>query len=392
MMKWERVLCLVLDGCGAGSAPDAEEYGDVGENEGHTLYNVYRRVGKIEAPLLERMGFFRSAGVPLSTGLEPEAVWGRLREVSAGKDSITGHWEMMGIHLARPLPTYPHGFPDEVIKPFEERIGMKVLGNYPASGTEIIQELGEEHIRTGRPIVYTSADSVFQIACHESVVPLEKLYEMCRIAREILKEPHHVGRVIARPFTGDAERGFVRTENRRDFPLPPPPNLIDKISVTYGPVFGIGIIPQIFAHRGFREVPRTQNNRAHFEMVRRALKSDARFIWANFEDFDMLYGHRNDPEGFARALKEFDEELADILAKLSPADLLLLTADHGNDPTTPSTDHTREFVPFCAWSPGRVKGVCLGDLEGFWQVGAAVADALGVPFDVCQSPLKGLLG
>lgn len=390
-MRWERVVCIVLDGCGAGSAPDAGEYGDVGENEGHTLLNIYRRVGNIEAPLLERMGFFLGAGVPLVSVSEPEGVWGRLRVVSAGKDSITGHWEMMGIHLKRPLPTYPQGFPDEVIKSFEERIGRKVLGNCPASGTEIIQKLGAEHMKTGFPIVYTSADSVFQIACHESVVPLESLYAMCEIAREILEEPHNVGRVIARPFTGDPESGFVRTGNRRDYPLPPPRNLVDGISEKYGSVFGIGIIPQIFAYRGFKDVPRTENNRAHFEMLQVALRSDARFIWANFEDFDMLYGHRNDPVGFARALAEFDVGLTDVVGRLSSGDLLIVTADHGNDPTTPSTDHTREFVPFCAWSPGWLGSISLGDLEGLWHVGASVAHALGIRFDVCQSPLAEFL-
>lgn len=367
----------MLDGCGAGPAPDAQDFGDCGENEGNTLKNVWESVGGFEAPVLSRMGFLKAGGIDCK---EVEAVWGRLREISKGKDTITGHWEMMGVHLQRPFPIYPQGFPLSIIKEFEKRIGRQTIGNVAASGTEIIQRLGKQHMETGCPIIYTSADSVFQIACHEEIVPLEELYKMCRIARDLLVEPHAVGRVIARPFIGTPETGFQRTRNRKDFPSPPPHNAIDIISENIGEVFGIGVIPEIFSGRGFRSVPRTQNNKEHYHMLRNALESDARFIWANFEDFDMLYGHRNDPHGFAKALEEFDTMLAGIFYRLREGDLLILTADHGNDPTTPSTDHSREYVPFCLWTSGMRGTKHLGDRDGFWHVGATISDAFGVPF------------
>jgi len=376
-LKFQRVICIVLDGCGAGHAPDAKDFGDFDKNEGDTLKHVWESSGGFDAPILSRMGFLKAGGIDCK---EVEAVWGRLREVSIGKDTITGHWEMMGIHLKHPLPVYPRGFPLSLIEEFEKRIGKPTIGNVATSGTEIIHRLGKHHMETGFPIVYTSADSVFQIACHEEIVPLEELYRMCRIARDLLVEPHAVGRVIARPFIGSPETGFQRTGNRKDFPLPPPYNAIDLLSEKIGKVFGIGVIPEIFAGRGFRSVLRTQSNQEHYRMLMNALESDARFIWANFEDFDMLYGHRNDPQGFAKALEEFDRMLANILSWLREGDLLILTADHGNDPTTPSTDHTREYVPFSLWTLGMRKSKHLGDREGFWHVGATIADAFDVPF------------
>ena len=269
---------------------------------------------------------------------------------------------MMGVVVDEPFPTYPQGFPIPLIKLFEERIGTQTLGNRPASGTQIIQEIGSFHLETGFPIVYTSADSVFQIACHEDVVPVEQLYEYCRIAREICVPPNNVQRVIARPFNGNAKDGFVRTERRKDFPLEAPLNLVDRI----GDVFGIGVVPELFAGRGFRPVRRTQSNAEHAQMLEEALASDARFIFANFEDFDMLYGHRNDPKGFAKCLESFDAEvLGPLLSRLKPDDLLILTADHGNDPTDASTDHSREYVPFVAVGGGMPNQENLGDLEGF---------------------------
>ncbi|MBI3721692.1 MAG: phosphopentomutase, partial [Fimbriimonas ginsengisoli] len=298
---------------------------------------------------------------------------GRLRELSMGKDSVTGHWEMMGIRTERAFPTYPRGFPKDLVNSFEAAIGSEVLGNRAASGTEIIAELGEEHVRTGRHILYTSADSVFQIACHERVVPLERLYEVCRIARGLCVEPDNIQRVIARPFVGDSSSGFTRTGHRRDFPIPPPPNLIDRI----GDVLGLGVVPELFDHRGFRNVPRTQSNVEHAKALAAGMNSDARFIFSNFEDFDMLYGHRNDVAGFARALEGFDAILGEVLDRLKPDDLLILTADHGNDPTSSSTDHSREFVPFCAVGNG-LEPKALGDLDGMWAVGMAVATWLGV--------------
>ena len=369
---FDRVICIVMDGCGAGAAPDAELFGDVGHNEGHTLANVWTSAGGIEAPTLASIGLFAAAGIP---GPEPRAAYGRMREISIGKDTVTGRWEMMGIRLEKPFPTYPKGFPIPLIKEFESKIGLQTIGNEPASGTEIIQRLGPMHLETGCPIVYTSADSVFQVACHEDIIPVDRLYEICRIAREMLVAPNNVGRVIARPFRGSIEAGFTRTENRKDYPLSPPENIVDKVAEKYGEVYGIGVIPEVFCGRGFRKVGRTQDNSEHQRTLIEALKSDAKFIWANFEDFDMLYGHRNDAPGFAKALTVFDGYLATTMARLRDGDLLLLTADHGNDPTTPSTDHSREYVPLCAYYSG-IKPRALGDLVGMWQVGETVLGAL----------------
>ncbi|MCS7272666.1 MAG: phosphopentomutase, partial [Fimbriimonadales bacterium] len=307
--------------------------------------------------------------------------FGIVQPYSKGKDSVTGHWEMMGIHTEVPFPTYPNGFPPEVIRAFEARIGRGVLGNYPASGTEIIKQLGMEHLRTGKPIVYTSADSVFQIAAHESVIPLEELYRMCEIARELLQPPHHVQRVIARPFVGDSPETFRRTENRRDFPLPPPRNLIDLLAEQGIGVYGVGVVPELFVYRGFRHAERTQNNREHYAALLRALESDCEFIFANFEDFDMLYGHRNDPHGFARALAEFDDMLAELLPRLRPDDLLILTADHGNDPTTPSTDHSREYLPLLMYSPAIPEGRDLGMRHTLADIGATIGGIWGITLE-----------
>lgn len=356
---------MVLDGCGAGAAPDHAIFGD-GPGVA-TIRNTWNAVGGIKAPNLTSVGFFSACGVD---GLSPDrGAWGRLREVSMGKDSVTGHWEMMGIVTAEPFPTYPNGFPPEVVSTFEKAIGRRVLGNCAASGTEIIDRLGDEMVATGQPILYTSADSVFQVAAHEAVVPVEQLYQWCQTARGQLTAPHNVQRVIARPFEGSRGQ-YSRTTRRRDFPLAPPPNLIDRI----GDVFGIGVVPELFGHRGFRPGTRTQNNAEHAARLMEALESDARFIFANFEDFDMLYGHRNDATGFASCLEQFDPMLGKVLSRLGPDDLLILTADHGNDPTDTSTDHTREFVPFCA-VPGHGP---MGDLEGMSRVGQAVATYLGI--------------
>ncbi len=330
-----RAILLVLDGCGAGAAPDWAEYGD--EPGAATVRNVWDRCGGLSLPNLEEMGFLAPCGIGSAP---PGAFWARLRPEGKGKDSVTGHWEMMGAVVREPFPTFPSGFPEDLVGAFEEEIGRKVLANRPASGTRIIEELGEESLRTGRPILYTSADSVFQIAAHESAVPIDQLYEWCAIARRLCAPPHGVQRVIARPFAGEPG-AFQRTARRRDFPMEPPPNLADEV----GDVLGIGVVPELFAGRGFRKLPRTQSNREHFIALMFALESDARLIFANFEDFDMLYGHRSDPEGFGRCLEEFDGMLGRIRASLREDDLLLVTADHGNDPTDASTDHTREYVP-----------------------------------------------
>ncbi|MEJ5172005.1 MAG: phosphopentomutase, partial [Fimbriimonadales bacterium] len=371
-------IVVVLDGCGAGAAPDAAAFGDA--HGPATIRHTWDSVGGVRAPHLAACGFFAACGVPEagSPGLEAWSVgWGRLRPLSAGKDSVTGHWELMGVVTEKPFPTYPDGFPPELVEPFERAIGSRVLGNKPASGTEIIRELGPEHVATGRPILYTSADSVFQIACHEEVVPVERLYEMCRIARALCVPPHNVQRVIARPFVGNEQEGFVRTGRRKDFPLEPPRNLVDAV----GGVWGVGVVPELFAGRGFRPLPRTHDNREHGEALLQGLASDARFVFANFEDFDMLFGHRNDPIGFARALEAFDGYLPSVLDRLTEGDLLILTADHGNDPTDLSTDHTREHVPFCVLERG--SGVCeLGDLAGLTKVAEAVAGHLGLALPV----------
>jgi phosphopentomutase len=378
----KRAIVIVLDGCGAGEAPDAPAFGD--HDHPSTIRHVWEAAGGFHAPALASIGFQAACGIESGEdwGIVPTARWGRLRELSnGGKDSVTGHWEMMGIVTEEPFPTYPQGFPAELISEFERRIGSAVLGNKPASGTAIIAELGEEHVRTGRPIVYTSADSVFQVAAHEAVVPIERLYEICRIARELCVPPNGVQRVIARPFEGEAG-AFRRTERRKDFPLPPPENLVDLVK----DVYGIGVVPELFGGRGFRSVRRTQNNAEHTGMLFEALESDARFVFANFEDFDMLFGHRNDPKGFAGALEAFDPILRRLLDSLTPDDLLIITADHGNDPTSPSTDHSREYVPVCVVGTGLVGGP-VGDVEGMAAVGATVAAHLGVGWNVGHSLL-----
>jgi phosphopentomutase len=378
-MPFSRVVLIVMDGCGVGAALDAAEYGDTGENTPNTLGHLAEAVGGLNLPTLQSMGLGNIIPIRgVEPASKPKAFYGKVQPYSKGKDSVTGHWEMMGIHTEQPFPTYPEGFPSELIAEFEQRIGRKVLGNYPASGTEIIKQLGEEHLRTGFPIVYTSADSVFQIAAHEAVIPIEELYRMCEIAREMLQPPHHVQRVIARPFEGSDASTFRRTERRRDFPLPPPPNLIDRLAERGVGVYGIGVVPEIFTYRGFRYAERTQSNRAHFEAVLRALQSDCAFIFANFEDFDMLYGHRNDPNGFAQALAEFDAMLATIREQLQPTDLLILTADHGNDPTTPSTDHSREYLPLLLSSPAWEEGQSVGMRRSLADVGATIGQLWGI--------------
>jgi len=373
-MQLERIILVVLDGCGVGAAPDAADYGDTGVNHPNTLGHLAEAVGGLNLPVLQSLGLgniLALRGVPPAN--PPRAHYGKVQPHSKGKDSVTGHWEMMGIHTETPFPTYPNGFPPDLIRAFEARIGRETLGNYPASGTEIIKQLGMEHLRTGKPIVYTSADSVFQIAAHEAVIPLDELYRMCEIARDLLQPPHHVQRVIARPFVGDSPETFKRTENRRDFPLPPPYNLIDALSERGIGVYGIGVVPELFVYRGFRQAERTQSNPEHYAALLRALQSDCAFLFANFEDFDMLYGHRNDPHGFARALEAFDAMLADLLPRLQPTDLLILTADHGNDPTTPSTDHSREYLPLILYSPAFSQGSTVGTRDTLADIGATIA-------------------
>ncbi len=371
-----RVILIVLDSVGAGEAPDAEAYGDVGSN---TLGNIAAAMGGLHLPNLQQLGLgniLPLAGVPAVA--EPAGAFGRMQEISCGKDTTAGHWELAGTPLLNPLPTYPHGFPAELLAEFERQIGRGTLGNIPASGTVIIEQLGEEHLRTGKPIVYTSADSVFQIAAHEEIIPLPQLYEMCQIARRLLVGEHGVGRVIARPFVGQPG-SFKRTANRRDFSLPPPAgNLLETVQASGLPVVAIGKIHDIFADRHIDFSYPTKDNADGMQTILTTMaKHQTGLIWANLVDFDMQFGHRNDVAGYAAALEAFDAWLPQLLAQLQPADLLLITADHGNDPTTSSTDHSREYVPVLASGAMVAGGRDLGIRPSFADLGATAADYLG---------------
>ena len=377
MPNFDRVIVVVLDGVGAGELPDADLYGDVGSS---TLAHTAEAVGGLNLPTMQALGLgniLTLLGVPPVEN--PRASFGRMREASPGKDTITGHWEIAGVVLPRPFPTYPKGFPLEVITAFEGAIGTKTLGNYPASGTVVIEHLGARHLNTGFPIVYTSADSVFQIAMHEALFPVERQYEICQIAREILRGEHEIGRVICRPFEG-VEGSFKRTERRKDFPVSPPPTVLDAVFEANLGVHAIGKIYEIFNGRGVSRWDHTTNNAAHTTAVLEAVKgSDCRFIFANLEDFDMLYGHRNNPQGMAQALEEWDRHLPEILSALRPTDLLILTADHGNDPTTPSTDHSREYPFLLAYTPQNEKGRSLGDRETYADISATIRESFSLP-------------
>jgi phosphopentomutase len=372
-----RAIIIILDGVGVGALPDAADYGDVGSD---TLGNLARAAGGLHLPVLGGLGLGNVIPVAgVAPAPHPRASYGRLREINPGKDSISGHWEIGGVLLERPFPTYPHGFPAEVIRSFETAIGRKTIGNVVASGTEIIQRLGEEHVSSGRPIVYTSADSVFQIAAHEEVIPLASLYDYCRTARAMLRGEHGVGRVIARPFLGS--RGdFRRTGNRRDFSIEPVgPTLLDRTREAGLPVIAIGKIVDLYAGRGMTEQRVTHNNAEGMAELERALEEvDRGLIMANLVDFDMVWGHRNDVPGFKGGLEVFDAWLPKALDRLRPGDLLFLTADHGNDPTTPSTDHSREYVPVLVTGPEVAGGVNLGDRDSFADLGATAAEHLGV--------------
>ena len=375
----KRVFVLVLDSFGIGALPDAASFGDEGA---HTLDHLVAAAGGLDVPRLVRLGLGSIEGVrsvPRVPG--PEGAFGRAAEVSPGKDSSTGHWEMMGCALDRAFPVFPRGFPPEILDPFVRRAGLPgVLGNVPASGTEIVDRLGAEHLATGKPIVYTSADSVFQVAAHAERFGLARLYEICGIAREIL-DPHGVGRVIARPFVG-APGSFRRTYDRRDFSMPPPrETVLDRIARAGVPVLGIGKISEIFAGRGVAESVHTEGNHDGMaETTRIAGELERGFVFVNLIDFDMLYGHRRDPLGYRKALEAFDGDFAELEGRLRADDLVILSADHGNDPTkTETTDHTREYVPVLATGPRVRPGVDLGTRESFADVGATVEEALGLP-------------
>lgn len=388
----QRVALVVCDSFGVGEAPDAADYGDAGSN---TLGHVAEAVGGLEAPNLSRLGLGLVTEMKgLSAAAAAGTAHGRQRERSAGKDTTTGHWELAGIVLDRPFPTYPDGFPPEVIDPFERAIGHEVLGNVAASGTEIIERLGEEHLRTGRPIVYTSADSVFQVACHVEVVPLDQLYEWCRIARRILDGDHRVGRVIARPFDGPPG-GFFRRPERRDFSVPPPGRTVLAFLVAAGiAVFGVGKIGDIFGGQGLTEFRYSQSNDDGVDITVDYLARPGRtLVVTNLVDFDSKYGHRNDPEGYARCVEAFDRRLPEIEGALADG-VLFLTGDHGCDPTdTSSTDHTREYTPVLVSGARTTEAVDLGTRSTFGDLGQTVADLFGVrPEGLAGESFAGLLG
>ena len=367
---------IVLDGVGVGELPDAEKFGDKGSN---TLGNL-DRMRPLRLPNLAAMGMGNI--IPLSSIVPckyPLASYGRMAEASPAKDSTIGHWELAGLISENPLPTYPNGFPTEVITAFQQAIGRPILGNVVASGTEIIQELGDEHCRTGYPIVYTSADSVFQVAAHEEIIPPDDLYGMCKMARQILQGKHAVGRVIARPFVGKNGQ-YTRTRRRRDFSLPPPGmTLLDVLKEAGIPTVGIGKIDDLFAGRGLSDIRHTESNQQGVDDTLRAMvEPSPRFIFTNLIDFDMLWGHRNDVEGFATGLEEFDCRLPELLESLKDNDVLVITADHGNDPTTPSTDHSREYVPLLITGPKLHAGIKLGIRNSFADLAATAAEYFSV--------------
>jgi len=372
-----RVTLIVLDSVGIGELPDAGRYGDVGSD---TLANTARAVGGLQLPNLQRLGL---GNIHPILGIPPEAApqgaYGRMAELSAGKDTTIGHWEIAGIVSPKPLPTYPHGFPPNVIADYERRIGHKTLGNYPASGTVIIDELGPEHMRTGYPIVYTSADSVFQVAAHEEVMPVEELYRICRIAREMLTGEHNVGRVIARPFVGPPG-AFQRTDRRRDFSAPPPQRtLLDHVVQAGQMVWAVGKIEDIFARQGISHAVHTHDDADGVDKTLEALRQAGHgLIFTNLVDFDMLYGHRNNAPGYAAALQAVDARVPELLGALRGDDVLVFTADHGCDPTTPSTDHSREYVPLLVYGQSVQPGVDLDTRTSFADLGATITEWLGL--------------
>jgi phosphopentomutase len=368
--RFERIVAIVLDSVGIGQLPDASRYGDEGSD---TLGNIARRV-PLHLPTLRHLGLDRlvpALGTPAGA---PAGAWGRMKEASAGKDSVTGHWEMAGIVLDRPFPTFPDGFPADVMRAFETGIGRRAIGNVVASGTEVIERFGVEHVRTGAPIVYTSADSVFQIAAHEDIVPVPELYRFCEVAFEIVARGLGVGRVIARPFVGEPG-AFRRTSRRHDYALEPPTDtLLDHLTAAGHPVVAVGKIRDLFAGRGIARHLTSASDDEGMDRIEEAMREVPRgLIWANLVDFDQLYGHRNDVDGYARNLERFDARLSDLLPHLRPTDLLVITADHGNDPTTPSTDHSREYVPLLMAGAGVADGAALGTRETFADLGQTIA-------------------
>ena len=372
-----RIIIIVLDSVGIGEMPDASNFGDEGSN---TLVNTAKAVGGLNIPNLEGFGLGKIKNIlGVSEDIEERAFYGKMSEASAAKDTTSGHWEITGIITKQPFPTYPEGFSEDVIEKFVKTIGRPVLGNKTASGTEIIKELGAEHIKTGAPIVYTSADSVFQIAACESVISVESLYGICESARGLLRGEHNVGRVIARPFV--VKNGeYIRTEKRKDFSLlPSGETLLDKAVRDGHEVIGVGKIGDIFAHKGVTKEIHTYDNNDSISKTIECINSDFKgILFTNLIDFDMKYGHRNNPEGYARALESFDRRLPEIVAALREKDIVFITADHGCDPTTPSTDHSREYVPLLVYGKRLGKPKSLGIRKSFADIGATAAEALNI--------------
>ena len=384
-----RVFLTVLDAVGAGNAPDAAEYGDLGANTlGHVIAAAH--------PNLPNMAALGLSRIPDTGYPEPERIagaYGRAIEVSAGKDTTSGHWEMAGVRVKQAFPTFPEGFPAEFMERYEKAIGFRCIGNKPASGTAILDELGEEHLRNKTPIVYTSGDSVFQIACHEELFPPEQLYEFCRIARDMLQGPLGVGRVIARPFIGDRAGNFKRTGRRRDFSMPPCGRTLPQVVKEAGmESIGVGKIEDIFAHEGLTKSDHAAGNPACMDSLIRIMDTDFEGLcFTNLVDTDSVYGHRNDPMGFAKALEEFDARLPEMMSRMRDGELMIITADHGCDPCDVSTDHSREMVPILAWTPGMKKAVDLGTRSTYADIAATCAEWLGLPERFDAESFAGLL-
>lgn len=373
----KRVFLIVLDSFGIGEMPDAANYGDKGSN---TLGTVAKSP-EFSMPNMEKLGLFNIDGVTAKAPYAaPEGVFARMTEQSAGKDTTTGHWEIAGLISKKPMPTFPNGFPQEMLDEFSKAVGRKVLCNKPYSGTQVIQDYGDEHRKTGALIVYTSADSVFQIAAHEEVVPVEELYRDCEIARQMLQGDLGVGRVIARPFVGTSSGNYTRTSRRHDFSLEPPQDtMLDVLKEAEYDVIGVGKINDIFAGKGITEFARTQDNADGIEKTMEYMERDFNGLcFVNLVDFDMLYGHRNDVLGYAKALTYFDQQLPKILSALEPEDVLMITADHGCDPGTPSTDHSREYTPFVMYGKNLPHGKNMGTRGSFSDIGATVLDYFGL--------------
>jgi phosphopentomutase len=377
-MEIKRIAVIVLDGVGAGELPDAADYGDVGSN---TLSNIARVLGGLNLPNMGEIGLGNITPIQgVAPRKETRGAYGKCTEISKGKDSVTGHWELMGVEVKKPFPTYPNGFPPEVLDEFKRRTGYDVLGNKPASGTEIIKELGEEHVRTGKPIVYTSADSVFQIAAHEDVIPIPELYHLCDVSRKMLTGEHAVGRVIARPFIGDNTETFARTKRRHDYPLlAPSDTMLDTLIKAGHKVYATGKIDDLFGGRGITKTHHSVFNMESIQAMVDFMDDDfSGMLFANLVEFDMTYGHRNDVKGYAQKLEEFDAYLPTIRARMQPTDIAMIVADHGVDPTTVSTDHSREYIPLLVFGEQVKNNVDLGIRGSFADVATTIAEALAV--------------